>query len=539
MTSKNIDFGALAHQIKTTFKKFDEKRQSQLKEIKVLQDKTFGNTNENISSWASDLDLPDLWEQHQTMKAHLIDIIYSHPEGLFDVEAEKFEDATSAIAHKAMLCDYFEKMNIREEIEKIVENLILTGESIIFVGWETKTEQKRKWSEFQGDFEIVNSLLYDGPKIKNVHSQDFVFDYNRADNWENCAKIYRTYLELSEIKAFREHKFLTPEIENELLEGVLSSKDGEEIEGFKSGLVELLEYWGDIRLEDGTLLKNWLIVVAKGEHVLRFEPNPYINTPFIYANLIENPETKRGISPLKPVLALNNVASKILNQQLDAYSLIMNPPYLAPKGSFKGIQDVAPGKIIEYDSSLLPQMPVPINFSPALAGWDFIQYFKNCIENTTGIYRTMGGAVGQKGHTATELLQSANGQNARINLIIDSINRKIILPMVKKIAQTISNFNSEEYYLEISGKDKKEKILIDEKIKTGNFKYKYSDRKASIERKYKYKEIAESIVSFSKIPEFSSKINWKECFKFTLSQLGVENVSKFLSDEGFEEITKQ
>ena len=78
-------------------------------------------------------------------------------------------------------------------------------------------------------------------------------------------------------------------------------------------------------------------------------------------------------------------------------------------------------------------------------------------------------------------------------------------------------------------------MLIDDSVKSGNFVYKYSDRKASIERKYKYKEIAESIVSFSKIPEFSNKINWKECFKYTLSQLGVENVAKFLSDEDFRE----
>ena len=90
--------------------------------------------------------------------------------------------------------------------------------------------------------------------------------------------------------------------------------------------------------------------------------------------------------------------------------------------------------------------------------------------------------------------------------------------------------------LEIPGKEKNSKIVIDDSIKSGDFKYKYSDRKASIERKYKYKEIAESIVSFSKIPEFSRKINWKECFKYTLSQLGVENVTKFLSDEGFEDI---
>ena len=121
MNTKNIDMTALAQQIKKTFDKFNQKRENQLKEIKALQDKTFGNSNSDLPSWASDLDLPDLWEQYQTMKAHLIDVIYSHPEGLFDVSPEKIEDTDKAIAHKAMLCDYFEKMNLREEIEKIAE----------------------------------------------------------------------------------------------------------------------------------------------------------------------------------------------------------------------------------------------------------------------------------------------------------------------------------------------------------------------------------------------------------------------------------
>ena len=335
------------------------------------------------------------------------------------------------------------------------------------------------------------------------------------------------------IKFFYDKKYLTQEVLNALLEGVLASKEGKEVKGFKNGLVELLEYWGDIRCKDGKLLKNQLITVAMGEFVVRFEENPYINCPFIYANLIENPTTKRGISPIKPVLALNSIASEILNKQLDAYSLVVNPPYLAPKGAFKGEQVVSPGKIIEYDSSLLPQMPTPINFAPALSGWDLIQYFKNSIESATGIFRTMSGIQGQNNKTATEMLQSAHGQNARINLIIDGINRKIILPLVKKVAETIANFDMQEYMLEIPVNGKKKHFMIDDKVKCGNFKYRYSDRKATIERKYRYKELCDSIVAFSKIPEVSSKIDWKECFKFAIEQLGIENSSKFLKEEGF------
>lgn len=535
MNTEKIDLCALAKQVSDTFKRFDEARENQLQEVKKLEERIFGACAEERKHGGK-LFLPDAWEQFQTMKAHLIDVIYSHPEGLFDVFAKNSEDSELALAHKAMLNDVFEKSELRNEIEKIVNNLILSGEATIFIGWDTRFKNSRVWSDYLEDFEVKSFVDYDGVKVKTIAPQDFVFDTARAQNWESCPKIYRCYLELSEIKEIYEKKYLTPEVLESLFNGVMTSKEGKDLKGFKNGLVELFEYWGDIRTKDGKLLKNQLITVAMGEYIIRFEENPYINTPFIYANLIENPKTKRGISPIKPVLALNSISSEILNKQLDAYSLVVNPPYLAPKGAFKGEQVVSPGKIIEYDSSLLPQMPTPINFSPALSGWDFIQYFKNSIESATGIFRTMSGIQGQNNKTATEMMQSAHGQNARINLIIDGINRKIILPLVKKVAETISNFDMNEYLLEIPVNGKKKHILIDDKVKNGNFKYRYSDRKATIERKYRYKELCDSIISFSKIPEVSNKIDWKECFRFAIEQLGIENSSKFLKEEETQEI---
>ena len=72
---------------------------------------------------------------------------------------------------------------------------------------------------------------------------------------------------------------------------------------------------------------------------------------------------------------------------------MMNPPYLAPKGCFKGQQDVRPGKIIEYDSALMPTAPMPLSFDKAMVGWDFLNYFKSTIESATGIFKNMAGNI--------------------------------------------------------------------------------------------------------------------------------------------------
>ncbi len=294
--------------------------------------------------------------------------------------------------------------------------------------------------------------------------------------------------------------------------------------------LDILEYWGDIKTEDGNIIKNQLVVIAQNRFVIRFEDNPYLNSPFIYANIIENPFTGRGISPLRAAIDLNKAANDILNTQLKAYSLIVNPPYLAPKGAFRGEQNVKPGKIIEYDSALLPQMPAPLNFSQALCGWDFIRYFKSSIESATGVFNTMGGELEAQNRTATELNMTATGQSARINLLLDVINRKIILPVVKKTADTIANFKfgTESLLCRAAGELKMLEITDD--VRFGDYIYRYSDRKASLERKSKEKELVNLLTGFAGVESVSSKINWEECFKLALGNLGVENIQLYIKD---------
>ena len=49
--------------------------------------------------------------------------------------------------------------------------------------------------------------------------------------------------------------------------------------------------------------------------------NPFVINPFVHANLIEDPFTHRGISPLSVSLVFNSLASNILNKQLVRLSL--------------------------------------------------------------------------------------------------------------------------------------------------------------------------------------------------------------------------
>lgn len=527
--------------VKKIPKKYDDledSRRAQLDDIKLVRDTVYKNQIPQINGWDSKIELPDIYELAQTLKSHMSNNLYSHPDAMFDVAGTSPQTQAFANRQKAMLVNTFEQMKIEDELEKVVDSIIDSGESTLFVGWETKIKTVRRAQSIEEQliaptddgFVVENQLVYDNAKIKHIKAEDFVFDKDSRDNWDSCTKIYRTYLDVEELSSNEANNLLTVE-KIEILKGVVAnnkSKDNDKAVHDKR--VEVLEYWGDIELGDGEVLKNWLIVIAGRKEIIRFEANPFIINPFVYANVIEDPDTARGISPLRVALTLNNISSTILNKQIDALALIMNPPYLAPKGCFKGEQLVKPGKIIEYDASLMPTAPTALNFEKALHGWDFLSYFKSTIESATGIFNNMSGGLQSEQRTATELNYSVSGQETRLNMMLDAVNRKIIIPMVEKTAEIIANFKLGSELISVNDRGRTMFIEVDDMIRNANYVYRYGDRKASMERKLRSRELFDVIRAFAEIPSMLNQINWVECFKFALEQYGIENAANFLVD---------
>lgn len=526
----------LVQKIPQKYDDLDDDRQEQLNDIKNLRDVIYKNQIPQINGWDSKIELPDIYELAQTLKSQLSENLYSHPDAMFDVSGADPFSQSFANKQKALLVNTFEQMKIEDELEKFVDSIVETGECTIFAGWQTKIKNIRRAQSIEEQliaptedgFIVESKVVYDNPIIKHVKSEDFVFDKNRRDNWDNCIKIYRTYCDIDELKENKANNLLTEE-KIEILKGVMANKFKKENDkSVNDNRLEVLEYWGDIELSTGEILKDRLIVIAGRREVIRFEPNPFIINPFIHANIIENPDTARGISPLRVALILNNISSTILNKQVDALALMMNPPYLAPKGCFKGEQVVKPGKIIEYDSALMPTPPTALSFDKAMQGWNFLTYFKSTIESATGIFNNMAGNLQTEERTATELNYSVNGQSARLNMILDSINRKIIIPMVEKTAELIANFKIGRELISINDRGRTIFIEVDNKIRNANYVYRYGDRKATLERKSNMNDIFNIVKSFAEVPSVANQINWLECFKFALEQYGIENANNFL-----------
>lgn len=526
----------LIQKIPQKYDDLEDDRLEQLNDIKLLRETIYNNQIPQINGWDSKIELPDIYELAQTLKSHISDNLYSHPDAMFDVSGSNPQAQSFANRQKAMLVNTFEQMKLEDELEKVVDAIVETGESTLFVGWETKIKTTRRAQSIEEQliaptedgFVVESKVVYDNPKVKHIKSEDFVFDKNRRDNWDGCAKIYRTYCDIEELKANKANNLLTEE-KIESLKGVVANKFKKETDkSVDDKRVEVLEYWGDIELREGDILKNWLIVVAGRKEIIRFEANPFIANPFIHANIIESPKNCRGISPLRVALILNNISSTILNKQIDALALMMNPPYLAPKGCFKGEQVVKPGKIIEYDAALMPTPPTALSFDKAMQGWEFLTYFKATIESATGIFNNMAGNLQSDVRTATELNYSVDGQTTRLNMLLDAVTRKVIIPMVEKTAELIANFKIGREVISVNDHGRIMFIEIDDGIRNGNYIYRYGDRKATMDRKLRTKELFDVVKSFAEVPAVANRVNWMECFKYALEQYGIENADNFL-----------
>jgi hypothetical protein len=176
----------------------------------------------------------------------------------------------------------------------------------------------------------------------------------------------------------------------------------------------------------------------------------------------------------------------------------------------------------------MPTAPTALSFDKAMQGWDFLTYFKSTIESATGIFNNMTGNLQSEQRTATELNYSVNGQTARLNMLLDAVNRKIIIPMVEKTAELISYFKMGKELISINDRGRTSFIEVDDGIRNGDYVYRYGDRKATLERKNKMNEIFNLVKSFAEVPAISNQINWLECFKFALEQYGIENANNFL-----------
>jgi hypothetical protein len=464
---------------------------------------------------------------------------------MFDVSGENQESDNDSNKQKAMLVDILDKMDYTKTCDKIMDYALLHGEIISFVAWKKKSQEFRKKIEKEdllkpnalkaiakGKFHFIDEKpIYDNPFVYPVNPANFVFDAAQKENWDECPKIYKSYRVPEDIinnKYYKISDEVAQAIRNEVdkdVNAVSSQLDTDlEHKTNNSKTVEVLEHWGNLTLKDGTVLKNWHVVVVARKYVVRFEKNNRIVNPFTYGSWINDPETGRGISPLYCVLSLAELQEDLMNRTCDMQTLQENPPIYAPKGFFDDEEvKLYPGKIIEFGDNLSPSEIKPMEFSVSIFLND-ITFVSDLMAEISGIFPNMAGADETRSKTATEISTKAQGQLTRLSMLVDTINQDLIVEDVKKIAKLCADFKSGDEDIFVNSGNKKETITITDEIRQADYRYTYADRTATTERGNKADIVVNACKEFAQfIP-----LNGQELFTWYMEQKDVENPERFL-----------
>ena len=553
------DENSLVKSITEDFKIYNEKRNQNLQNSNALIDEIFfknkvaTNSSDKNTNWKSKIKMCKLFMFYQTLKAFIWRNVYSNVNSMFDVSGENQDSDNSSNKQKAMLVDILEKMNYQKTCDTVIDNALLYGELISFTAWKKRYEEYRRPIEFfknifSDDFQKLPRVMeaisqgknywtdsrkiYDNPFIYPVNPANLVFDVSQKDNWDDCPKIYRSFKSPQDIinnQLYSIDKITAQEIKNLVKSDTEPyNKDVKKLldEVVDGQTVEILEHWGDLKLPDGTILKNWHAVIVARKYLVRFQKNETIINPFTYGVFIQDPESKRGISPLYSILSIAHAQEDLFNRTLNMQALSENPPLLAPEGFFTQEEiNLYPGKIIEYGDNLSPSAAFKqLTFEHTVFSND-ISFLDSLMSEVSGIYPSMIGIDEDAVKTATEITTKTQGQMTRLAMLLDIINQYFIIPNVKNVAKLCADFKSGVETVFINKNNQKELIEIDDSVRQADYKYTYSDRTMINEKSNKADLLVQAIDKFSQ----KIALDLPEIFVWYFEQKGVENPERFLA----------
>lgn len=533
----------LAKKISDWWGQFHEKRRSQLETARELEKYMYFNQADRNKdkAWKSNIKEYRIATTWDCMKSLIWKESYSNEDQLFDVQGTAQEFEEMAEKQKTALSHSLKKMKASTQLDKGTDGWGVYGDFVYKTDWKSRKKKVKRFDPYSGLVE-QELPIEENANLEAINPMFFNFDttkyrYGDKDSWDRCPKIYKRFVSIEEIKANPLYT-LTKEQELELdideeTKTTDKKSDNDLAKMKKYGeLYEVLYLHGDIKFKN-VLYKNVVAEVLAGKFLIFFDENPVYINPFIFGVTELDPETGRGISPLKCILELSKGKEELLNKAADIAELNANPCHWVSdtflKEKYKnGVVDYEPGKVLEYENSYQGGFPQAVKFDASGIA-DVISVISNDISDTSSINANIMGNIETGKRTATEMQLASNGANARTAMKLDKIYQ-INLQIVENVAELLAMFKTEPEILMIKEKGQREAIEINNAIRQGSYQYFYEDRNALIDRRAKFQEAYNLLNSAGNNAELLERIDWVEAVKTGLEMVGFDNADKFFKE---------
>lgn len=335
----------LAETISGLFQKWDDARAPKKKEWEELRNFLYATDTTKTSNgklpWSNKTTLPKLTQIMENLVANYEASLFPNEDWL------KWEagDSKSAIAQKKRLVTEYTKAKLKEGNFRGVVRDLLYDWTIYGNAFATV--------EFVKDIRIdaitgQEIAAFIGGKARRVSPNDIVFN-PLATSFKDTPKIVRYMKTLGDLALdARERPELaySEQVVKEIIENrnkysALGRKERGElrraftVDGFgtiddyyQSGLVELLEFSGDILdLETGEILKNYVVTIVDRKYILRLEPlDSWNNEGYIkHIGWRPRPDNLWAMSPLDNLVGIQYRIDHLENLKADIMDMIAYP----------------------------------------------------------------------------------------------------------------------------------------------------------------------------------------------------------------------
>ena len=537
------DRDELARKISDWWGEFHGKRETQLKTAREIEKQIFLNQPDRNANkkWKSNIKENKLYTTWDCMKSSMWKEIWSNEEQMFDVQGTSKEYEEMAETQKQAMVHALKRMEAGTQFDKAADYWAVYGDFVYKTDWKSRKKKVKRFDPYQGYVE-QELPLEENANIETINPMFFNFDttkykYGDKASWDSCPKIFKRFASIEEIKANPMYK-LTKEQELDLdisEETKTTNKESDNTLATmkKYGeLYEVLFLHGDIKFNN-VLYKNVVAEVLAGKYMIFFEENPVYINPFIWDCTQLDPETGRGISPLKSILEMSNGKEELLNKACDIAELNANPCHWVSdtflKEKYKnGTVDYEPGKVLEYENSYQGGFPQAVKFDASGIA-DIIGVLANNFSDTSAVNANIMGNIEQGKRTATEMQLANNGSNSRIAMKLDKIYQ-INLRIIENVAELLAMFKNEPETLLVKEKGQRVAVEITNASRQGSYYYVYEDRNALIDRRAKNQELYQALTGAAQLPQLAERIDWIEAFKRYLENSGFENTDNLITE---------
>lgn len=537
------DRDELAKKISDWWGEFHKKRETQLTTAREIEKQIFLNQPDRNANkkWKSNIKENKLYTTWDSMKSSMWKEIWSNEEQMFDVQGTSKEYEEMAETQKQAMVHALKRMEAGTQFDKAADYWAVYGDFVYKTDWKSRKKKVKRFDPYQGYVE-QELPLEENANIEAINPMFFNFDttkykYGDKVSWDSCPKIFKRFASIEEIKANPMYK-LTKEQEMDLdiaEETKTTSKESDNTLATmkKYGeLYEVLFLHGDIKFNN-VLYKNVVAEVLAGKYLIFFDENPVYINPFVWDCTMLDPETGRGISPLKSILEMSNGKEELLNKACDIAELNANPCHWVSdtflKEKYKnGTVDYEPGKVLEYENSYQGGFPQAVKFDASGIA-DIIGVLANNISDTSAVNANIMGNIEQGKRTATEMQLANNGSNSRIAMKLDKIYQ-INLRIIENVAELLAMFKNEPETLLVKEKGQRVAVEITNAIRQGSYYYVYEDRNALIDRRAKVQEAFNMFNAAGNNEVLSQRIDWVEVLKTGLESVGFDNADKFFTE---------